>query len=71
MTGEGIQLDKLAYSIPNFAKAVDLSVSTIYAAIQANELVPVYPAKRKPIIPREEGLRWLRALPAEPPAKSA
>jgi hypothetical protein len=66
MAGEEIQLDKLAYSLPNFAKATDLSLSTIYNAINANELVPVYPAKRKPIIPREEGLRWLRALPAEP-----
>lgn len=57
-------LDQLAYSIPNFAKAVDLSVSAIYEAIKANELVPAYP-NRKPLITREEGVRWLQSLPAE------
>lgn len=58
-------LDQLAYSIPNFAKAVDLSVSSIYEAINSNELVPVYPTKRKPLISRAEGERWLQSLPAE------
>jgi hypothetical protein len=53
---------KLAYSIPNFAKAVDLSVTTIREAIDRSELIPSYPAKMKPIITREEGLRWLRSL---------
>ena len=55
-------VEQLAYSIPNFAMAVDLSVTTIKEAIKRNELIPSYPAKMKPIITREEGLRWLRAL---------
>jgi hypothetical protein len=53
---------KLAYSIPNFAKAVDLSETTVKLAITRGELIPSYPAKMKPIITREEGLRWLRSL---------
>ncbi|HEY4267564.1 MAG TPA: hypothetical protein VGM94_05165 [Galbitalea sp.] len=57
-------LDKLAYSIPNFAEAVDLSVTTIRDHIDAGNLVPSYP-NSKPIITRAEGERWLRSLPAE------
>lgn len=60
-------LDKLAYSIPNFAKAVDLSETTLKLAIDAGELIPVYPAKRKPLITKQEGERWLQSLPAERP----
>lgn len=59
-----IQLDKLAYSIPNFAKAVDLSVSTVREQIEKGNLVPSYP-NSKPIISRVEGERWLASLPAE------
>lgn len=57
--------DRLAYSIPNFCLAVDLSPDTIYKAIHRNELIVSYPtpARRKPIITREEGERWLRSLP--------
>jgi len=57
-------LDKLAYSIPNFAEAVDLSVDTIRKHIDAGNLVPSYP-NSKPIITRAEGERWLKSLPAE------
>ncbi|TCU86487.1 hypothetical protein EDF48_102148 [Curtobacterium sp. PhB191] len=60
-------VEQLAYSIPSFAKAVDLSETTIREAIKRSELVPSYPAKMKPIITREEGHRWLRSLPDEPP----
>ncbi|WIE69215.1 hypothetical protein [Curtobacterium sp. MCLR17_054] len=61
--------DRLAYSIPNFANAVDLSVDTIRKAIDNGDLIPSYPTKagRKPIIMQEEGLRWLRSLPQESP----
>ncbi|MFJ3319379.1 hypothetical protein [Curtobacterium sp. NPDC086286] len=57
--------DRLAYSIPNFATAVDLSVDTIRKAIDSGDLIPSLPTRagRKPIITREEGLRWLRSLP--------
>lgn len=59
-------LEKLAYSIPNFAAAVDYSISTIYDEISAGRITPSY-ANRKPVIPREEGLRWLATLPTERP----
>lgn len=58
-------IEQLAYSIPNFAKAVDLSVTTVREAIRRSELIPSYPAKMKPLITREEGIRWLRSLPTE------
>jgi hypothetical protein len=57
-------LDKLAYSIPNFAAAVDLSIEKIRQHINRGELVPSY-VDSKPLIMREEGERWLRARPAE------
>ncbi|PYY64224.1 hypothetical protein DEJ30_09065 [Curtobacterium sp. MCPF17_003] len=61
--------DRLAYSIPNFAKAVDLSVDTIRKAMDNGDLLPSYPTRagRKPIITHEEGLRWLRSLSQESP----
>jgi hypothetical protein len=61
--------ERLAYSIPNFAIAVDVSTDTIYKAIRRNELILSYPtvAGRKPVVTREEGIRWLRSLPQESP----
>ena len=57
-------LDKLAYSIPNFAKAVDLSIEKVRQHIERGELVPSY-VDSKPLIRRDEGLRWLHSLPPE------
>jgi hypothetical protein len=57
-------LDKLAYTIPNFAAAVDMSVDTIRKHIEAGRLVPSYPNSR-PVITKTEGQRWLDSLPAE------
>lgn len=59
-------LDKLAYSIPNFAKAVDMSIEKVRQHIAKGALVPSY-VDYKPLIMREEGERWLRSLPAEAP----
>lgn len=59
-----VQLEKLAYSIPNFAKAVDMSVESVRQQIAAGNLVPSYP-NSKPLITRAEGERWLKSLPAE------
>ena len=59
-----VVLDKLAYSIPNFAAAVDLSVEKIRQHIERGELVASY-VDSKPLIMQEEGLRWLRARPSE------
>ena len=64
-------LEKLAYSIPNFAKAVDLSVDTIRKAIDSNDLLVVYPtaAGKKPLITKKEGEAWLDNLPNEKPRR--
>ena len=61
------ELDQLAYSIAHFAKAVDLSETTVRNAIDRNELIPVYPGVKKGLITRAEGLRWLESLPTERP----
>lgn len=58
------ELECLAYSIPNFAKAVDLSVEKVRQRVRSGELVASY-VDSKPLIMREEGERWLRSLPAE------
>jgi len=60
---------QLAYSIPNFAKSMDVSVDTIRKAIDNGDLIPSYPTKagRKPVIDLDEGKRWLKALPSERP----
>lgn len=60
----GVVLDRLAYSIKNLAKAIDLSDETIRQAIKAGELTPAY-VGTKPLIMREEAERWLRSLPTE------
>lgn len=64
------QLEKLSYSIPNLATAVDLSVTTVRRAIESGELRARYP-NRKPIIAREDALEWLRNLPTEKPSAVA
>jgi hypothetical protein len=63
------QLDKLAYSIPNFARAVDLSETTVREAINKRDLIVVYPtaAGKKPLISRKDGLAWLDSLPTDNP----
>ncbi len=57
-------LDKLAYSLGDFAAAVSMSGEFIRQQIVAGKLTPSY-AGSKPLIRKEEGERWLRSLPAE------
>lgn len=57
---------QLAYSIDHFAAVCDLSDWTIREAIRRGELVPKFPGKKKALILREEGERWLQSLPDEP-----
>lgn len=59
-------LNKLAYSIPAFAEACDLSIEKIRQHIDRGELVRTY-VDSKPLIMREEGERWLRSRPSERP----
>ena len=61
-------LDKLAYSLDEFASAVSVHKNTIRNAIDAGDLVPAYVGS-KPLITRAEGERWLRSLPAERPTR--
>ncbi|WP_323986258.1 MerR family transcriptional regulator [Microbacterium plantarum] len=61
---------KLAYSIPDLAEAVGLSVSSIRDAIDRGDLRPKYP-NRKPIIPAGEAERWIASLPEEKPERVA
>ncbi len=64
MSTDALRLDKLAYSLDEFAAAVSLSKEFIRQQIAADKLTPSY-AGAKPLILREEGERWLRSLPAE------
>lgn len=57
-------LDKLAYSIPNLAKAVDVSVQTIRNEINDGNLIPSY-IRTEPRITAIEAKRWLDTRPAE------
>jgi hypothetical protein len=68
MTDE-LRPDKLAYSIPNFARAVDLSETTVREAINKNDLIVSYPtaAGKKPIITKKNAEAWLDSLPVESP----
>lgn len=56
---------KLAYSLPEAAELVSISVTTLRAEIDGNRLVPVY-VGTKPVLTVWELRRWLRALPEEP-----
>lgn len=62
-------LDKLAYSIPNFARAVDLSETTLREEIAKNNLIVSYPTRagKKPIITRKNAEAWLDSLPVDKP----
>lgn len=53
--------EKLAYSIPELARATGLSVDSIYKAIRNQELV-TKKFGSKPLILREEAERWLLSL---------
>lgn len=64
-----IALDKIAYSLDNFAKAVDLSKEKVRQHIDRGELVPSY-VDHKPLIMREEGERWMRSRPTERPERA-
>lgn len=63
-------IEKLAYSVPAFATAVDVSRSKVYEEIRDGNLIPSY-VNSKPLITKEEGLRWLSALPTEKPGAAA
>lgn len=56
--------ETLAYTLPQFAAAIGLSLSSIKIAIREGHLVPSY-VNSKPLISKKEGQRWLDSLPAE------
>lgn len=59
---EPLKLEKLAYSLDEFAEVVSLSKMQLRRHIERNELVPKY-SGTKPLITRAEGERFLRSLP--------
>ena len=54
-------LDKLAYSIPNLAAAMDLSVDSITKAIKRGDLTALRYGT-KPLISKDEAIRWRDSL---------
>lgn len=63
------EISQLAYSVANFAKAVDMSESVIREEIKAGRLVSVYPRGGKQIITAADGKAWLEALTTEKPSR--
>ena len=60
------QDERMAYDKDTLASLVCLGRTTIDEAVKRGDLIAVYPAKKKPIVTREEALRWLATLPTEP-----
>lgn len=58
------QLKQLSYSRESLADATGFSVDTIQKAYKRGELTYSY-FGTKPVILRDEALRWLRSLPNE------
>lgn len=57
---------RLAYSVAEFAAATGYGRSTIDEAIARGDLVASY-ANKKGVIDVDEGRRWIKSLPHEPP----
>ena len=57
---------KLAYTIPEAARAVSYSVETIRLALRHGDLRASY-ANTKPVVRASELQRWLDSLPDEEP----
>lgn len=57
---------KEAYTVQSAAKAYDVSMDTIRAAIKRGDLNAKYPTSR-PVISSEELKNWFEALPDEAP----
>lgn len=57
---------KEAYTVQSAAKAYDVSMDTIRAAIKRGDLNAKYPTSR-PVIAAEELKNWFEALPDEAP----
>lgn len=62
-----IKFDRPAYTRVEWAKACGYGITTIKDAITDGKLVESF-ANTKGVITLEEGMRWLRSLPQEPPA---
>jgi len=63
--GVGLELrfGRTAFTVKEWADLCSVSETTIRDHIEDNNLVPFRPRPRKTLIPLDEGLRWLRALP--------
>ena len=58
------EIERIAYTLSEFAEATGFGVTSIREAIAAGDLVPSY-HKSKPVIEKDEGTRWVKSLPAE------
>ena len=57
--------EPLAYTMARLSLTTGVSIDKLQQCVRRGELVPSY-VGTKPIVTREEALRWLRSLPAEP-----
>lgn len=65
MTKE-LPTEQLSYSLPHFAKVMDLSVTTVREQIDGGYLVPQHPhGVKKPLITKEEAARYRKAMPQD------
>lgn len=62
-------IEAIAYTLPELATAVGLSVDSIRKAIDNDELVASY-FGTKPIVEADEARRWIKSLPTERPVKA-
>lgn len=62
--------DRVAYSVPEAARAVGCSVDVIRAAINSGQLTPRYITRAKRVIPASELTRWVDESPADKPVAS-
>lgn len=62
------ELERIAYSLAEFAEATGLSVSAIRKEIEGGRLTPSYYGV-KPLVKKAEGQRFIDALPPEKPEK--
>lgn len=70
MTADFKTDDKISYSVRSLAAATELSVDSINKAIKDGDLVARY-FGTKPLIGRDEALRWFESLPDEKPTKTS
>ena len=52
--------EPLAYTVPDFCKAVNIGVRTFYSLLERGEAPPITKIGRRTLIRREAAEQWLR-----------